>query len=92
MPGVNIGVLAGHGTIRKAVVGSEAREPSDAEMNAMHGHLYEAMDAGALGFSSGLIYDPGRYASTDELATFATAMRGTRGIYATHMRERVSAY
>ena len=87
VPGVNIGVLAGHGTIRKAVVGSEAREPSDAEMHAMHDHLHEAMDAGALGFSSGLIYDPGRYASTDELATFATAMRGTRGIYATHMRD-----
>ena len=84
VPGVNIGVLAGHGTIRKAVVGSEAREPSDAEMHAMHSHLTKRWMR-ALGNRAYL--RPRPLCSTDELATFATAMRGTRGIYATHMRD-----
>ena len=58
-PGVNIAVLAGHGTIRKAVVGSEDRIPTGREMLAMKGYLEEALDAGVVGMSSGLIYDPG---------------------------------
>ena len=86
-PGVNIGVLAGHGTIRKATVGSEDREPTEKEMRAMKAHLNEAMDAGVLGMSSGLIYDPGRYARTEELIEVASEMRGTGALYATHMRD-----
>lgn len=86
-PGVNIGVLAGHGTLRKAAVGSEDREPTEKEMNAMKAHLNEAMDAGVLGMSSGLIYDPGRYARTEELIEVASLMRGTGALYATHMRD-----
>ena len=89
-PGVNIGVLAGHGTIRKAVVGSAARIPSDREMLAMKDYLQEALDAGVVGMSSGLVYDPGRYAQTDELAELATLMRGTGALYATHMRDEGS--
>lgn len=86
-PGTNIGVLAGHGTIRMAHVGSDAREPSDAEMNAMKADLREALDAGVLGMSTGLIYDPGRYARTEEIAELAGEMRGTGAVYATHMRD-----
>jgi N-acyl-D-amino-acid deacylase len=89
-PGVNIGVLAGHGTIRKAVVGSEDRIPSDREMEAMKSYLREALDAGVVGMSSGLVYDPGRYAQTEELAELAGVMRGTGALYATHMRDEGS--
>lgn len=86
-PGINIGVLAGHGTFRKAVTGDDAREPSDAEMKSMKLLLDEALDAGVLGLSSGLIYEPGRYAKTSELVELASQMRGTGAIYATHMRD-----
>ena len=86
-PGVNIGVLAGHGTMRKAVAGSADRELTDREMLAMKEHLREALDAGVFGMSSGLIYDPGRYAGTDELAELAGVMRGTGALYVTHMRD-----
>ncbi len=90
MPGVNIGVLAGHGTIRKASVGSVDRAPTDREMLAMKRHLREALDAGVLGLSSGLIYDPGRYAKTDELVELVSAMRGSGALYVTHMRDEGS--
>ncbi len=86
-PGVNIGVLAGHGTIRMAAVGSEERLPTDAEMRTMKDHLDEALEAGVLGMSTGLIYDPGRYAKAQEITELAGQMRGTGAVYATHMRD-----
>ncbi len=86
-PGINIGVLAGHGTLRKATVGDDDREPSDREMSAMKSHLAEALDAGVLGMSSGLIYEPGRYADTQELIELCAEMKGTGALYATHMRD-----
>jgi len=85
-PGVNIGVLAGHGTIRLAAMGNERRAPTDDEMATMHSIMEEALEAGVLGMSTGLIYEPGRYAGTEELIELAAAMRGTSALYASHMR------
>ena len=85
--GVNIGVLAGHGTARLAAMGTANRAPGDAEMAAMKATLAEALEAGALGLSSGLVYDPGRFAATDELVELCALMRGTGALYATHMRD-----
>lgn len=86
-PGTNIGVLVGHGTARLAAMRLENRPPSGAEMAAMKAILAEGLDAGALGLSSGLVYDPGRFAATDELVELAGLMRGTGALYATHMRD-----
>ena len=86
-PGVNIGVLVGHGTARLAAMGPAAREPDAREMDHMKATLQEGLDAGALGMSSGLVYDPGRHATTHELAELASLMRGTGALYATHMRD-----
>ncbi len=86
-PGVNIAALAGHGTIRLAVLGREARAPEGRELEAMKAWVREAGDAGALGLSTGLIYEPGRYAETDEIAELAAELRGSGALYATHMRD-----
>ncbi len=86
-PGVNIAVLIGHGTARASAMGSSQRVPSDVEMGAMKDIVREGLDAGAVGLSSGLIYDPGRYAATNELVELASLMRGSGGLYATHMRD-----
>ena len=85
-PGVNIAALIGHGTARMAAMGTEAREPTGAEMQAMKDIVSEGLEAGAGGLSSGLIYDPGRYARTEELVELASLMRNTGALYATHMR------
>lgn len=84
--GVNLASLVGHGTIRIAGMGYDDRPPTGEEMARMKEHLKEAMEAGAFGFSSGLIYPPGAYASTDELVELAKTMAPYGGIYATHMR------
>lgn len=86
-PGVNIGVLVGHGTARLAAMGNEKRAPDVREMAAMKAILAEGLEAGALGLSTGLVYDPGRFAATEELVELASLMRGTGARYATHMRD-----
>lgn len=84
--GPNVAFLAGHGTLRASVLGNAGREPAPAEMDEIVGHLEEALEAGALGLSSGLIYAPGMHAPAWELERLVavTARRG--GLYATHMR------
>jgi N-acyl-D-amino-acid deacylase len=85
--GANIGVLIGHGTARLAAMQLENRPPSAAEMAAMKATVTEGLEAGALGLSTGLVYDPGRFAATDEIVELASLMRGTGALYATHMRD-----
>jgi len=86
--GVNVGALAGHGTLRLAAMARSAPEPpSDTEMAGMKQMLHEGLEAGVLGLSTGLIYEPGRHARTEEIIALAAEMRGTRGLYATHMRD-----
>jgi len=84
--GPNVAFLIGHGTVRGAVVGAEARPVTPRELAAMVGEVETALDAGALGLSSGLIYAPGMHATAGEVEVLvaATARRG--GLYATHMR------
>jgi N-acyl-D-amino-acid deacylase len=84
--GPNVAFLVGHGTVRGSVLGAEARAATADELTAMVVAVEAALDAGALGLSSGLIYAPGMHAPPDELVTLvaATARRG--GLYATHMR------
>jgi len=67
----NIGHLVGHGTVRTAVMGFEDRAPSVAELARMKRLVAEALEAGALGLSTGLIYPPGLYAGTAELIELA---------------------
>ena len=86
-PGVNIGLLIGHGTARLAAMGVERRAPTGGEMAAMKDIVAEGLAAGALGLSSGLVYDPGRFAATEELAELCALMRGSGALYATHMRD-----
>lgn len=83
---VNAMPLVGHGTLRLSTMGFEHRPPSRREAAAMRTRLAQALDAGAGGLSTGLIYPPGRYADTEELIDLACGMSGRPAIYASHMR------
>ena len=85
-PGINVVPLVGHGTIRIAVIGFEDRAPSESEMAEMKEMTEEAMQAGAFGLSTGLIYVPANYAKTNEIIELARVAAKYGGIYATHMR------
>ncbi len=84
--GTNYVPLAGHGTLRKRVMGQDNRPPDNAEMNEMRSILEGAMEAGAWGLSSGLEYTPGGYAQPEELIELCSVVKKFSGIYATHLR------
>ena len=86
-PAVNVASLMGHGTIRHSAMGLDARAPTDAELDVMKASVTEGLEAGCVGLSSGLIYDPSRHAQTGELVALASLMRGSGALYATHMRD-----
>ena len=84
--GGNVATLAGHGTIRKAVLGFEDRVPTAAELSRMQAMLSEALADGAVGLSTGLEYLPGGHAQHEEVAALAAVAHEAGGFYATHIR------
>jgi len=84
--GVNCIVLAGHGALRTGVMGVKDSPPTPDEGEAMARLLREAMDAGAIGISTGLIYPPSSYAGTDEIVALAKVVSERDGLYFTHVR------
>ena len=86
-PSCNVAALVGLGAVRAAVLGGEARAPDARELDAMRAIVREGVEAGCVGVSSGLIYEPGKYAQQDELAALAAEARANGGLYATHMRD-----
>ncbi|HUG36513.1 MAG TPA: D-aminoacylase [Candidatus Limnocylindrales bacterium] len=89
-PSLNVAVLIGHGSLRAGAMGLDQRKPSDDELGQMRGWVREGVEAGAVGLSTGLIYEPGRYAATDEIVALAREMGRDGGLYATHMRNEAA--
>lgn len=84
---VNFGTFVGHGSVRAKIVGEDDRPPSDEELKLMREEVRRAMEDGAYGLSSGLIYPPGRFATTEEVIELARVAAEYDGIYISHMRE-----
>jgi len=82
----NIGSFLGAATPRVYVLGRENRDPSPAELEQMLAITRKAMDDGAFGVASALIYAPGAYAKTNELIALAKVAGEHGGIYISHMR------
>lgn len=85
--GPNAILLAGHGTVRRRVMGDDfQRAATEEEVRRMRGLVREAMEQGAWGLSSGLEYVPGRWSTTDEVAALAEEVVPFDGIYISHER------
>jgi len=85
-PAVNIGVMVGAAQVRGVVLGFGNVQPDAAQLARMQRLVEQAMQQGALGLSTGLIYQPGSFAKTDELIALARAAAKHGGFYATHLR------
>jgi N-acyl-D-amino-acid deacylase len=83
---INVAALVGHATVRLVVMGPGDARPTSDELRAMAAEVRRAMDEGAIGFSTGLIYPPGVYADTDEIVELARAAGEAGGLYASHIR------
>jgi N-acyl-D-amino-acid deacylase len=78
--------LVGHSTVRRLVMGMDDRPPTADELSAMQGAVAEAMDGGALGFSTGLVYVPAAYADTAELIALCSVVAAKGGRFFVHVR------
>ncbi|MGM9662956.1 MAG: amidohydrolase family protein [Oscillospiraceae bacterium] len=82
----NAKMLLGHGSLRVSVMGYQNRPCTKEELDIMKASVREAMEHGAFGISSGLIYSPSCYADTEELIELSKVVAEYGGVYATHMR------
>ena len=85
--GMNVAYLVGHNTVRRAVMGTEDRAPTAAELQQMIALIRRGMGDGAFGISTGLRYVPGFYAKTDEVVALSRAAADSGGFYTSHLRE-----
>ncbi len=83
---VNVASLIGHNDVRKQVLGTANRVPTQQEQQQMDELVARAMQDGAVGMSTGLIYIPGTYANTGEIVSLAKQVAVYNGVYASHMR------
>ncbi|MEM1549464.1 MAG: D-aminoacylase [Candidatus Methanomethylicia archaeon] len=84
---LNVVPLVGYSNIRIAVLGYDAKEPTESEMDEMKEILIKSLDDGAFGMSTGLRYDPQSFAKTEEIIELAKIVSKYNGVYATHIRD-----
>ena len=82
----NVTSFVGNGTLRQYVMGYENRPPTAEEMNRMKELLREAMEEGAVGLSTSLLYVPSGHASTEEIIELAKEASDYGGMYISHVR------
>jgi len=83
---INVASLVGHNTVRRLAMGEDNRLANAAEQQKMEALVKQAMQQGAVGLSTGLIYLPGMYSNTEEVVGLAKAAAAYNGVYASHIR------
>ncbi|MET2832928.1 N-acyl-D-amino-acid deacylase family protein [Mesorhizobium shangrilense] len=86
-PAVNVAPMVGHTTLRVATMDTLDRPARPAEIKAMSRLLEESLEAGAIGFSTGLYYPLARAAPTEEVIELLAVVSRLRAVYTTHMRD-----
>lgn len=90
---VNVASYVGHGSIRRRVLGDDFRRAATPrEIDSMRALLRAGLEAGALGMSTGLEYDPGIYSTTDEVLALAKEVAAAGGRYISHIRSEDYAF
>lgn len=88
--GINFMSYIGHNAVRRKAMGIDNRLPSSTEMEQMKAHVNEAMQLGAVGLSTGLMYLPGNYATTDEVIELVKVTAPYGALYDSHVRDPVN--
>ena len=88
--GTNMAAFVGHNTICRHLHGTGPKPHTKRQIAAVAGQVSRAMDAGALGVSTGLIYDPGRYATTEALISVVAAAADHDGLHSIHLRDEAA--
>ena len=88
---VNVGSFIGGGTVREYAMARRMGEPTPAELATMRQVMADAMQDGAFGIATALIYPPGAYAGTDELVAICEVVAAYNGVHITHIRSEGDA-
>jgi len=83
----NVASFVGAGTVRERVIGLVARHPTDDELAKMRGFVAQAMDEGALGVTTALMYEPDTFATTHDLVELAKEAAAHHGVFTAHIRD-----
>ena len=83
----NIASFVGNGTLRRYVIGYDNRQATSDEIVQMQSLLAQEMQEGAMGISSSLLYEPSRYADTEELVALSQVAARYNGMYISHIRD-----
>ena len=86
-PAVNVAPLVGHHALRILAMGLDDRPPTPSELAVMRGALADALNHGAWGMSTGLVYVPGAFATLDELLALGQELARVDGLYVSHLRD-----
>ena len=86
-PALNAALLCGHTTLRVGAMDDLQRGATDGEIDMMRDNLAEALEAGAIGMSTGLYYPPANAAPTDEVIRLAELLGPEGALYTTHLRD-----
>lgn len=90
-PAVNVVGLIGHGSVREKVMGREdIGPPTIQHLQEMKVHIARALDSGAAGISTGLVYVPGAYSSHEEVVELIDVVAQRGGIYTSHIRNEAN--
>jgi len=90
--GTNLAMYVGHNAVRAEVMKDAQRAPTAEEMTRMKALVREGMELGAVGFSTGLMYEPGMWSTTEEVIELAKEAAPFRGIYDSHVRDPVKRF
>ncbi len=85
--GINVAYLIGHNDVRRTVMGMSDQAPTAAQLARMQALVRQAMQDGAFGLSTGLLYLPGTYSTVDEVVALAQVASDAGGIYTSHLRK-----
>lgn len=88
--GPNAALFIGHNTIRREVLGTQDVQPTTQELDKMRLLVKQAMEEGAFGLSTGLFYNPGNFATIDEVIELCKVAHQFGGIHDTHQRDEGS--
>ncbi len=84
---LNVATQVGHGTVRKAVMGMDSRAPDVGQIKRMKSLVAESLDAGAMGFSTGLSMAPGSYSLNAEVYELTEPVAQRDKLYSSHSRD-----
>jgi N-acyl-D-amino-acid deacylase len=90
--GTNLAMYVGHNAVRAEIMKDAQRAPTADELTGMKRLVREGMELGAVGLSTGLMYEPGMWSTTDEVIELAKEVAPFRGIYDSHVRDPVKRF